>query len=100
MKREQIKKIWIDESTRLCIQPLNSSFEMVYRSAMGVYWNASKQYLYLLSVGSLSLFDWYQQIITAVAQEYGCRLFITDSTQWENIDETLKLSIIAEESHA
>lgn len=52
MEREQIKKIWIDESTRLCIQPKYSSFEMVYRSAMGVYWDASKQYLYPLSVGS------------------------------------------------
>ncbi len=89
MDTEEIKKIWIDKSNRLCIQPQTVTFEMIYRSAMGVYWDASKNCLYPLSVGSWSPSQWYHQIVSAVKDEYKYQLCITNITQWENIDETI-----------
>lgn len=93
MNTEQIKKIWIDNSNRLCIQPQTATFELIYRSAMGVNWNTSEHYLCPTSVGSWSSIDWFHQIISALENEYGYQLCITEKTQWENIDESLKQSI-------
>ena len=94
MSNEEIKKIWIDKSNRLCIQPQKVTFEMIYRSAMGVYWDVSEHYLYPLSVGSWQPIKWYYHIVDAVKNEYNYQLYITSNTQWENINESLKQSII------
>jgi len=94
MNIEEIKKIWLDKSNRLCIQPQTITFDMIYRSAMGVYWDVSEHYLYPSSVGSWSPGEWYHQIISAVKDEYNYQLYITSNTQWENINEPLKQSII------
>lgn len=93
MKSEQILKIWIDNSNRLCIEPKTVTFELIYRSAMGVHWNASERFLHPSSVGSWPPIDWFRQIISAVKNEYGYQLIITKKTKWENIDEALKQSI-------
>ena len=93
MNKDQISRIWIDNLNRLCIEPQTATFEQIYRSAMGVHWNAPEHFLYPKSVGSWSPIEWFRQIIFAVKSEYGYQLHITEKTKWENIDAQLKQSI-------
>ncbi len=90
MKTEAVSIIWIDDSNRLCIQPDTTTFEMIYRSAMGVQWNDENHYLYSQAIHSWTPVDWFHQILAAVEVEYGYRLYITEKTEWKNIDMSLK----------
>ena len=74
MKTEAISIIWIDDSNRLCIQPATTTFEMIYRSAMGVQWNGENHYLYSQAIHSWTPVDWFHQILAAVEVEYGYHL--------------------------
>jgi hypothetical protein len=93
MKTEAISIIWIDDSNRLCIQPDNMTFEMIYRSAMGVQWNTENRHLYSQVLNSGTPIDWFHQILAAVEIEYGYRLCITEKTKWKNIDTPFKMLI-------
>ena len=100
MKIESISRIWVDKSNRLCIQPEKTTFEFIYRSAMGVQWNNENHYFYSQIMRSWNPVDWFRQILSAVEVEYGYFLYITEKTEWENIDEFFKGLIEAEsESH-
>ena len=100
MKIEPILKIWIDKSNRLCIQSTETTFELIYRSTMGVQWNNEHLFMYSQIMGSWSPVDWFNQMLRAVEVEYGLCLFITEKTEWENIDESFKELIKAEsENH-
>jgi len=94
MKNELISRIWVDKSNRLCIQPEKATFELIYRSAMGVQWE--NNYLYSQIMRSGSPIEWFRQILRAVEVEYGHYLYITEKTEWENIDVSLKGLIEAE----
>ena len=93
---EPISRIWIDESNRLCIQLEKATFELIYRSAMGVEWNNEKHYLYSQIMYSWTTLKWFRQILSAVEVEYAHHLFITEKTEWENIDGSSKWLIDAE----
>jgi hypothetical protein len=74
------------------VKPNKESFDMIYRSAMGVKWNKEGSYLFYTKSVKWSLFQWYEQIIKAVISEYETLLTITDETIYENIDgETINL---------
>lgn len=90
---EPIQRIWLDNSNILCIQPQARTFEYIYRSAMNICWNESEHYLYHRISGSWSPVDWYRQISSAVENEYGCHLYLTERTIWDNIDESTKETI-------
>lgn len=96
MKTEPISKIWVDYTNRLCIQAHNTTFEMIYRSAVGVQWNDENHYLYSQIMRSRNPLDWFRQILGAVEVEYGYILYITEKTEWKNIDGTFKRLIETE----
>jgi len=100
MKIEPISRIWVDKSNRLCIQPVETTFELIYRSAMGVQWNNENLFIYSQMMGLWTPVDWFRQILSAVEVEYGLCLYITEKTQWENIDGSFKELIEVEnENH-
>ena len=96
MKIEPISRIWIDKSNRLCIQPDKITFELIYRSAMGVQWNSENHYLFSQIMISWTPVDWFRQIISAVEAEYGRHLYITEKTERENINGSFRRLIEAE----
>lgn len=85
-----IEKIWLDENNVINIKPLGHTFEKIYRSAMGVYWNPDGQFLYHNISGDWDYLRWYDQIVLAVRSEYGVILAASRDTVFENIDESFK----------
>ena len=85
---EIIEKISIDKNGCLNIKPKQYSFDMIYRSASGVRWDAQERYLYTIASlmdKSVTIKQMYRQIILAVNDEYGISLNITEETVFENI---------------
>ena len=93
MKTDSIAAVRIDPTGRLCVSPLSNSFPHVYRAAMEVHWDEDGKYLYSPPPRDWSYTRWFQQIIAAVKEEYGCVLVITPETHWHNIDAALKIAI-------
>ena len=93
MKKDNIKKIGIDDRGRLCITPEKENFALVYRSAMEVHWDDKNLFLYTPKPREWTYFDWYKQIISA-ALDCGCELTITQNTILSNIPESLKKEIL------
>lgn len=93
MASDDIAEIRIDATERLCVVPQSNSFPYIYRAAMEVQWDNKGRYLYSPKPREWSYAQWFQQIIAAVKQEYGCTLVITPATRWQNIDDSLKIMI-------
>jgi hypothetical protein len=96
MNSDVIKEIWIDNTGSLCIRPKSERFEFIYRSAKGVYWNSAEEFIYPQIIGSWSPADWFRQVLEAVKDEYGCRLYLTSETSWANIDEITRKAFESE----
>lgn len=93
MNTDRIAEIRIDATGRLCVLPKKHSFPFIYRSGMEVHWDEDGKYLYSPPPREWPYIRWFQQIIAAVKEEYGCVLVITPETLWHDIDDTLKTSI-------
>ena len=90
---EKIEKIFIDSKGLLCVKPEKQSFDLIYRSAMGVHWECEGNYLVHSISTEWSTAQWYKQILDAVKAEYGVMLLATDKTLYENVDEEMIISI-------
>lgn len=90
-----IEKIAIDKKGILSITPKRDGFCMIYRSAMGVYWNNDENFLYFNSPvkQEKDILKAYTQIISAVKSEYGKVLKVSLNTSYENISENVKKQI-------
>lgn len=90
---ELIQEIGIEEENkRLYVKPTNTSFSMIYREAMEVHWNEKKKYLYGATPRKWGYDEWFIQILEA-AQMQGCKLVISDNTNWVNIPKDIKNKI-------
>ena len=101
MEKVHISKISVDESGRVQVYPelpAGQDFALIYRSAMGVTWDNGRGCLLPRKVKSWGLFQWYKQIVAAVANEYGCRLFVSSRTHWSAIDKETRINIEAWQS--
>ena len=96
MNSDVIKKMWIDNTGSLCIQPVSERFEYIYRSAMGIDWNSSEGFLYPRIIGAWQPADWFRQILAAVRNEYYCDLHLTLETNWTDIDTETRRAIESE----
>jgi hypothetical protein len=93
MNTDEIVEVAIDNSGRLIVKPRKQTFEFIYRSAMEVHWNDTKQCLYSPRPREWTYFDWYKQIIYSVESEYGYKLVLSDKTKWINVYDSLKEEI-------
>lgn len=96
MNSDVIKEIWIDTTGIICVKPKTERFENIYRSAMGIDWNSSGEFLYPRVMGSRSSADWFRQILSAVIKEYNCELLLTSETAWININQETRKAIEAD----
>ena len=91
-----IEKIILNKEGVLFVKPKNYSFDMIYRSAMGVHWDKNESLLYHNLPKDWNNLRWYRQIISAVKGEYGVTLKVDSKTVYENIDEKVKTAIESE----
>ena len=87
MVDEYIEKIIVNQNGTLSIQPKGRSFDMIYRSAMGVDWDAKELCLTHNPSEDWNAFLWYLQILDAVKSEYGVVLKLSPETSFVNIDD-------------
>ena len=94
MKVDNISAVGINEAGQLFVKPEQAQFNMIWRSATEVHWNEKEGYLFSPKPREWSYFDWYTQIVSAVLDEYGCKLILVFHTVWLNIPDDLKQQII------
>ena len=85
-----VEKITLDKTGILLVKPKNYSFDKIYRSAMGIYWDDKMCCLYHNPHGEWGVLRWYEQILSAVKSEYGATLMVCLNTVYENIDVDTK----------
>ena len=99
MAEEKIVEIGVDQLDRVYIKPFSRSFEQIHRAAMQVYWDSAQKCLHspkaTHEAGKWTHIQWFQQIIDAVADEYGVHLVYTPSTILSGVSETLYTEIKA-----
>jgi hypothetical protein len=97
MKRVQIRELAIDDSGQLLIRPDpgdgEGRFPLIYRSASGVHWDAATQSLYCPKPRDWTYVQWFKQAMDAVADEYGCELVLSGSTEWSNVPADIRARI-------
>ena len=93
--REPIAEVGIDANGSMFVRPRRRAFDQVYRAAMQVQWDAEHRRLFSPAPQKWSYLDWFQQIVSAVADEYGDTLIVGAKTRWSNIPQDLRLKIEA-----
>ena len=94
MQSAKIAAVRIDPDGRLCVVPEGVSFPLVYRAAMEVQWSDEGGFLYSPRPREWSYQQWFQQILSAVKDEYGYNLLPTSLTRWSDIAPHLKDAMI------
>ena len=90
-------EVAIDDSGRLIIKPEHETFPMIYREAVGVYWDQNKRILHSTIPRDWSYLEWYKHIIGLV-QEGGVLLKINEDTMFFNIPGDLEKKILLYDS--
>lgn len=94
MEIDQILEIGIDIHERLYIKPENARFDLIYRTATEVHWDASGLFLFPPKPREWNYLNWYRHIVDVVNKECGYRLVWSAKTIWTNIPKELKREII------
>ena len=94
MKIDQISEIGIDIEERLYIKPSIARFDLIYRTATEVHWDANGLFLFSPKPRELTYLDWYIHIVAVVNDECGYKLVLSDKTIWTNIPDELKWGIL------
>ena len=96
MRTGAIAEVGIDDQRRVFVRPAAGDFEYVYRVAMEVYWDrATRRLSHPRPPRTWTPVQWFQQIIGAVADEYGVQLKLTDDTLWSNVPVDVQAQIIS-----
>lgn len=93
MRDEAVAEVGIDAEKRVFVRPESGEFEHVYRAAMEVYWDRSLRRLFNPSPRDWTPSQWFQQIVAAVADEYGVTLRITSQTIWTDMPSSFRAAI-------
>jgi len=85
MTQDKIAEISIDDSGRLTVKPSKARFDMIYREAAEVHWDAGGRYLYSPVPREWSHLDWFKHIVETTKI-----LELSPSTIWINVTEEFK----------
>ena len=95
MTEVEIVEVGIDAQERLYVTPSTFSFDHICRAAMEVNWDKDKKRLFSAKPRDWTYHKWFDQIVAAVADEYGVHLIVTPKTSWSNVPAQLKSDILA-----
>jgi len=93
MPADAILEIGIDEQERLYVRPATRTYTMIYREAVEVNWDAKRRVLFSPKPREWTYLKWFSHIIST-ADPCASDLTITSETQWHNISEDLRISIV------
>ena len=99
MDQDFISAVKIDDQGRLHVVPDNTEFPLIYHAGLEVSWDDSTRSLHSPKPRDWDYVRWYQQLVTAAAQEYGCQLLLTDQTTWINVDPDTKAQLLEAQCH-
>ena len=89
-----ITEVGLDDERRVFIRPVEGDFEHVYRSAMEVYWDRQTRRLSNpRRPRDWTPVQWFQQIVAAIADEYGVLLKLNTRTTWTAVPADLQSAI-------
>ena len=95
MDRDSVARIEIDTAGRLHVVPSSHEFPFIYRAGKEVGWDPQRRSLHSPNPRECTYTWWFEQILAAVSEEYGCNLVVTESTQWINIDPGTKAGLVS-----
>ena len=91
-----IGEVGLDEDRRVFIRPNAGDYDLIYRAGMEVCWNRDTGRLsHPHPPRDWTPTRWFQQIVAAVAGEYGVRLRLTDETVWTKVPDEMRAEIEA-----
>ena len=93
MERDTIAQVEIDGDGQLHVVPSARSFPYIYREAMEVHWDSSRNSLHSPKPKEWSYARWLQQILAAAAAQ-GCELQLAPGTKWLNVDPGIKAQLL------
>jgi hypothetical protein len=89
-----IAEVEVDAEQGVFVRPTERDFEYVYRAAMEVYWDRQTRRLYHpRRLRGWTPVQWFQQIIAAVADEYGVALKLNAQTVWVAVRTDLRFNM-------
>lgn len=88
-----ISEVGISEDGGLYVRPSSAAFEHIWRAAMEVNWDPERRRLFGPKPRTLTYCQWFTQIVTAAADEYGTQLQLTLQTDWANTPDTVRAEI-------
>jgi len=92
-----IAEVGLDDERRVFVRPAEGDFEHVYRAGMEVCWDkASRRLSHPQPPRDWTPVRWFQQIVAAVAGEYGVLLKLTAHSDWIAVPTDLRTAIEAE----
>src|SRR5690242_19938063 len=93
MRTVPVAKISLDASGHPVVKPALPStedFEFIWRAARSTRWNPELRSLFIVGDSKLSLPDSMRCILDSTSSEYGCKLVLTDDTDWTDIPTSLQ----------
>lgn len=95
MRDETLSEIGINSGGCVFVRPSVSDFQHIYRAAMEVHWDVANRWLSHPAPRSWTSVQWYRQILAAVTDEYGVRLYPDADTVLTNLPDDLHAEIEA-----
>lgn len=92
MTTDSIAEVGIDDQERLFVRPSTAQLPFIYREAVEVHWDSTRQCLYSPKPREWSYLQWFQHILSA-AELQSLQLQLTPTTLWSNIADELKEEI-------
>ena len=83
----------IDALNRLLVHPAETNFDRIYRAAKGIDWDPLAQALVATAPIEWCHLRWFEQILNAVADEYGTSLTIMPTTRWISVTPAVRLEM-------
>ncbi|MFC1542490.1 hypothetical protein ACFL4M_01200 [Pseudomonadota bacterium] len=96
MKKAPIKEILIDKDDQFCVVPdvaVCGDFEFIWRDASGIRWEPMINALIAYEPKKWEPLKLFEQMMAAVAGEYGWQLYLNDHTEWKNVPGKLRKQI-------
>ena len=90
MRDEPILEIGVEASGRLFVRPAQTTFEQIYRAALGVNWDDARGALISSVPREWTFTQWFQQVLAAAFDEYGVVLKLTHLTKWSDVPAELQ----------
>ena len=93
MKTVRLATVEIDSKGRMRLYPVEAAYDFIYRAAAGVDWDKEGRFLHARELGDWTYPEYFGQIVSAVASEYGDVLKTESGTKWIGVSDIIRQEI-------